>query len=322
MSARAFLTARPNSFIFEDRLLVLDQPAKVGRSHKDDRSDSGNCFFDCKVLSRAHAKFLFDEGKFYLVDTSSSNGSFVNNIRLSKCGEESKVTQVYTGDLIRFGSDVVDKAKNVTQKCIVAKLKLFYPDGEECEGRPTSSRLFRPAESQVASGGLQEALAREKALEEELIRVKSTQGGTVQDGGELEKVLGEKAMLGKRLGDIEQMLEDRERFCNTVISKQKEDATEIAQLRQMIDNQNADIGNLEIALGDTQAELERAPGDSQGAMDELVASYDTKLRSLESSFEEERSQIRQQLHDVSANEIVLLNKIKSLESEQGEFLQV
>jgi len=316
MSARAFLTARPNSFIFEDRLLVLDQPAKVGRSHKDDRSDSGNCFFDCKVLSRAHAKFLFDEGKFYLVDTSSSNGSFVNNIRLSKCGEESKVTQVYTGDLIRFGSDVVDKAKNVTQKCIVAKLKLFYPDGEECEGRPTSSRLFRPAESQEASGGLQEALAREKALEEELIRVKSTQGGTVQDGGELEKVLGEKAMLGKRLGDIEQMLEDRERFCNTVISKQKEDATEIAQLRQMIDNQNADIGNLEIALGDTQAELERAPGDSQGAMDELVASYDTKLRSLESSFEEERSQIRQQLHDVSANEIVLLNKIKSLESEQ------
>ena len=75
MSARAFLTARPNSFVFEDRLLVLDQPAKVGRSHKDDRSDSGNCFFDCKVLSRAHAKFLFDEGKFYLVDTSSSNGS-------------------------------------------------------------------------------------------------------------------------------------------------------------------------------------------------------------------------------------------------------
>ena len=63
------------------------------------------------MLSRAHAKILFEDGKFYLVDTGSSNGSFVNNIRLSKCGEESKVTQVYTGDLIRFGSDVVDKVR-------------------------------------------------------------------------------------------------------------------------------------------------------------------------------------------------------------------
>lgn len=53
------------------------------------------------MLSRAHAKILFEDGKFYLFDTGSSNGSFVNNIRLSKCGEESKVTQIYTGDLIR-----------------------------------------------------------------------------------------------------------------------------------------------------------------------------------------------------------------------------
>merc|ERR1712192_289258 len=126
----------------------------------------------------------------------------------------------------------------------------------------------------------------------------------------------EKAQLGKRLGDIEQMLEDRERFCNGVISKQKEDAEEIAQLRQLIDNQNADIANLELALSDTQAELERAPQESDAAAGELDARYEAKLSSLETSFEEEQTKIRQQLHDVSANEIVLLNKIKSLESEQ------
>lgn len=313
MSARAFLTARPNSFAFEDRLLVLDAPIKVGRSHKEDRSDSGNCFFDCKVLSRAHAKILFEDGKFYLVDTGSSNGSFVNNIRLSKCGEESKVTQVYTGDLIRFGSDVVDKAKNVTQKCIVAKLKLMYPDGEECDIRPASSRLFRPSADNhdESNGGLEAALAREKALEEQLVRLRSSSNGRPQANGEMEKVLMEKAQLGKRLGDIEQMLEDRERFCNGVISKQKEDAEEIAQLRQLIDNQNADIANLELALSDTQAELE-----SDSAARELAARYEAKLSSLETSFDEEQKKIQQQLHDVSANEIVLLNKIKSLESEQ------
>ena len=274
------------------------------------------------MLSRAHAKILFEEGKFYLVDTGSSNGSFVNNIRLSKCGEESKVTQVYTGDLIRFGSDVVDKAKNVTQKCIVAKLKLVYPDGEECEGRPASSRLFRPSADthDEANGGLEAALAREKALEEQLVRLRSSSNGRPQANGDMEKVLMEKAQLGKRLGDIEQMLEDRERFCNGVISKQKEDAEEIAQLRQLIDNQNADIANLELALSDTQAELERAPQESDAAARELAARYEAKLSSLETSFEEEQTKIRQQLHDVSANEIVLLNKIKSLESEQGKLL--
>ncbi len=52
---------------------------------------------------------MFEEEKFFLVDTGSSNGSFVNNIRLSKSGEESKLTRIYTGDVLRFGSDVVDK---------------------------------------------------------------------------------------------------------------------------------------------------------------------------------------------------------------------
>ena len=51
MSPRAFLTPKPNSFHFEDRLLELNSPAKIGRSHKDDRSESGNGYFDCKVLS-------------------------------------------------------------------------------------------------------------------------------------------------------------------------------------------------------------------------------------------------------------------------------
>ena len=43
----------------------------------------------------------------------SSNGTFVNNIRLSKSGEESKMTEVFTNDILRFGSDIVDKSRQV-----------------------------------------------------------------------------------------------------------------------------------------------------------------------------------------------------------------
>jgi pSer/pThr/pTyr-binding forkhead associated (FHA) protein len=54
---------------------------------------------------------IFEENKFFLVDTGSSNGSFINNIRLSKSGEESKLTRIYSDDVLRFGSDVLDKVK-------------------------------------------------------------------------------------------------------------------------------------------------------------------------------------------------------------------
>ena len=52
---------------------------------------------------------IYEDERFFILDTGSSNGTFVNNIRLSKTGEESKMTEIFTGDIIRFGSDIVDK---------------------------------------------------------------------------------------------------------------------------------------------------------------------------------------------------------------------
>jgi len=374
MSARAFLAPKPNSFHFEDRLLELETPTKIGRSHKDDRSESGNGYFDCKVLSRSHAMVMFDEGKFFLLDTGSSNGSFVNNIRLSKCGEESKITQIYTGDLLRFGSDVVDKAKNVTQKCIVAKIKLYYPDGVDCETRPPQSRLFRPTDSfediHTITASLQESLSREKMLEDKLLVVKGmtekhigrSQSDMIRlfdsikqeltnmfeereavvanaDTDELEKVLCEKKELGRRLADIENQLADRELFCSSVAMKQERDATEITKLRLLVDTQNNDIANLENALNDTQNELDRTQGTSLQNQDfvseeaerkvqsitrkaevdlkEIKQGYEIKFKELEDSFNADQAKIKQQLQDTTTNEINLLNRIKSLESESG-----
>ena len=70
---------------------------------------------------------LFEDEKFFLIDTGSSNGSFVNNIRLSKAGEESKLTRIYTNDVLRFGSDVLDKSRLVTQKCVICNVRLLRP---------------------------------------------------------------------------------------------------------------------------------------------------------------------------------------------------
>ena len=298
MAARALLTPKTSSVLFEDRCVCLDQPSRVGRSHKDDRSDSSNGIFECKVLSRNHALLLFQEGKFFIVDTGSSNGTFVNNIRLSKCGEESQPTQLFTGDSLRFGSDVVDKAKNITQKCVVARIQLFHPDGSEYETRPQTSRLFRPTSGEDFNGG----------------------GAS----SELELVLGEKEELLRKLSNIELQLAEREMFFSSVGAKQERDAEEITKLRLLVDSQNSDIANLEGALGDTQSQLERiqssAGEENERRMLDLMSKYEDQIKLLEDSRQAEESRLKQQLEEVTGNEVHLLDRIKSLESE-SEYAQ-
>ena len=58
------------------------------------------------------------------------------------------------------------QTRQVTQKCIVAKVHLSNPDGSEVETRPSESRLFRPTDAlddiSAMTQTLQEALMREK----------------------------------------------------------------------------------------------------------------------------------------------------------------
>ena len=50
--------------------------------------------------------------QFLLQDTKSSNGTFINNIRLSQGAEESQPYELKSGDTIQFGVDVVESSKN------------------------------------------------------------------------------------------------------------------------------------------------------------------------------------------------------------------
>ena len=78
---------------------------------------------------------LYKDSNIYILDTGSSNGTFVNNIRLSKAGKESDPTEVFTGDIIKFGSEVEDKNKKVMQKPVVAKITIFTEDRVETRER-------------------------------------------------------------------------------------------------------------------------------------------------------------------------------------------
>jgi len=147
MAGRIVLYREAGSVKFNDRVLTLaGEPAKVGRASKEERPDTSNAVFDCKVLSKTQAEFRFDGSHFYLRDTGSSNGSFINNFRLSKPGQNSSDNKLYSQDIIRFGSEVLNKSKMVKEKCVVAKIQIYLPCGEEYDSRPTTDKLYRQLE--------------------------------------------------------------------------------------------------------------------------------------------------------------------------------
>ncbi|XP_051032666.1 sarcolemmal membrane-associated protein isoform X3 [Phodopus roborovskii] len=184
-SALAIFTCRPNSHPFQERHVYLDEPIKIGRSVARCRPAQNNATFDCKVLSRNHALVWFDHktSKFYLQDTKSSNGTFINSQRLSRGSEESPPCEILSGDIIQFGVDVTENTRKVTHGCIVSTIKLFLPDG--MEARLRSDVIHAPLPSPVdkvaantpsmysqelfqLSQYLQEALHREQMLEQKL----------------------------------------------------------------------------------------------------------------------------------------------------------
>ncbi|XP_035376131.1 sarcolemma associated protein a isoform X3 [Electrophorus electricus] len=184
-SALAVFTCRPNSHPFQERHVYLDEPVKIGRSVARCRPAQNNATFDCKVLSRNHALVWFDHktGKFYLQDTKSSNGTFINSQRLSRGSEESPPCEVLSGDIIQFGVDVTENTRKVTHGCIVSTIKLFLPDGMEARRRSDviQAPLPLPVDKVTAnmpsmysqelfqlSQYLQEALHREQMLEQKL----------------------------------------------------------------------------------------------------------------------------------------------------------
>ena len=51
-------------------------------------------------MSRIHARFVEKDGKTALIDLNSTNGTFINDIRL----EQEEVVLLENGDELRFGN--------------------------------------------------------------------------------------------------------------------------------------------------------------------------------------------------------------------------
>jgi hypothetical protein len=84
-----------------------------------------NGFFDSKVLSRQHAEIWADRnGKIWIRDVKSSNGTFVNGQRLSQENRESDPHELQSQDNLELGIDIVSEdQKTVVHHKVAAKVE-------------------------------------------------------------------------------------------------------------------------------------------------------------------------------------------------------
>jgi pSer/pThr/pTyr-binding forkhead associated (FHA) protein len=61
--------------------------------------------FKSKVVSRRHCEFWCENSQWYIRDVKSSSGTFLNHLRLSPPGVESKAYPVNDGDVVQLGID-------------------------------------------------------------------------------------------------------------------------------------------------------------------------------------------------------------------------
>lgn len=149
---------------------------KIGRAVARNKVSETNAIFDCKVLSRNHAVLWYSDGKFFLKDTGSSNGTFINNQRLSQTTSESEPFEVSSGDIVQFGVDVMENARKETHGCIVATLKLFLPDGRETKASQSTlvgaiCTKIEPSDLYRLNQFVQEIVQRDQIMESKLMNL-------------------------------------------------------------------------------------------------------------------------------------------------------
>lgn len=112
-----------------DRDITAFQLLKVGRftdrSHQSaSNGDPTRIAFKSKVVSRGHAEIWVDDaGKFFIKDTKSSSGTFLNHIRLSGPNTESRAYPLKDGDVLQLGVDYQGGTEEI-YRCVKMRVEL------------------------------------------------------------------------------------------------------------------------------------------------------------------------------------------------------
>lgn len=115
----------------------LPDVLRIGRQTNQKTAPTpSNGFFDSKVLSRQHAEIYAERsnGRVFIRDVKSSNGTFVNGKRLSLENKESEPHPLQEQDVLELGIDIVSEdQKTVVHHKVAARVEHagIYSPGSE-----------------------------------------------------------------------------------------------------------------------------------------------------------------------------------------------
>jgi len=111
-------------------IAAAGQRVKVGRySERDQAADSqasaktaAPVGFKSKVVSRRHCELWCDNGQWFIKDVKSSSGTFLNHVRLSSPGMESRAFPLNDGDIVQLGIDFKG-GEEVIFRCVKIRIE-------------------------------------------------------------------------------------------------------------------------------------------------------------------------------------------------------
>lgn len=134
--AQAILYLVPMNGTFERKTITVPffpEVLRIGRQTNNKTIPTPqNGYFDSKVLSRQHAEIWADRnGKIWIRDVKSSNGTFVNGQRLSQENRDSDPHELREQDMLELGIDIVSEdQKTIVHHKVAARVEHagIYPN--------------------------------------------------------------------------------------------------------------------------------------------------------------------------------------------------
>lgn len=96
---------------------------RVGRLVAGITTSDDLVLLNSKVVSRQQAEIWDANGDVYIKDTKSQSGTYINAVRMSESGVESRPYKLKSGDVVQFGVDH-KSAVDDTQRCVQVRVNL------------------------------------------------------------------------------------------------------------------------------------------------------------------------------------------------------
>ncbi|XP_034668704.1 sarcolemmal membrane-associated protein isoform X2 [Drosophila subobscura] len=352
--AKIVLQCEAKSHKFETRSILLqpNQECKVGRLIAKSKASEENAIFDCKVLSRNHAMLWYtQDGRFWVKDTKSSNGTFINDNKLGNDPAE-----LHFGDTVKFGVEVIENSRQEVHGCIIARVTLFLPDGREAISIDADQlQLLGPNrisfdEIQRLNSFLQEAAQREKTLKAKLNSLQGVLDSTRKNSAMCwqsmiaeDQLIHKINLLEKKLqmmeknvpenslrNEIVKMLEDKTTYQLTAkealrkVYQERCDAMQALSRAQLSietsENEcvilRTQIGQSKQTLQDFNARLEKLQQEYMDYKQESLRQQQEAKEQEEQRLEMQREQMEREMEELRMQVVRLQKTIDEHDSEQ------